>query len=194
MAPGSPPPTRAPQRCRRRQITGRRGTHRGLDRHVEHRLGAAGARLLGLAQLEALGLHPEFKFRVVRGAGLGAVEELHDPLVFLTGHRLGLARVPVSPEAPVLELAVHVALALHAPRALRTCSPRAHEEGGPRHDAGARGPGRRRSPSRVGGGRVREEGPVGRPQSMPGEAKSPVRSQSPLCAAARLLRDGSKIV
>lgn len=41
----------------------------------------------------------------------------------------------------------------------------------------------------------REEGPVGHPQSMPGAAKSPVRSQSPRCADARLLlRDGSKIV
>lgn len=71
---------------------GRRVTHRGLDRHVEHLLGAAAspADLIGLAQLEALRFDPEFKFGVVRGARLGAVEELDDPLVFFTGHRLGL--------------------------------------------------------------------------------------------------------
>lgn len=71
---------------------GRRVTHRGLDRHVEHLLcAAAPADLVRLAQLETLRFDPEFKFGVVRGARLAAVEELDDPLVFFTGHRLGLA-------------------------------------------------------------------------------------------------------
>lgn len=127
--PLSPPSLSPPRRLLPQTNNRGRGvTHRGLDRHVKHLLGAAAAPadLVRLAQLEALRFDPEFKFGVVRGARLGAVEELDDPLVFLTGHRLGLAWVPVSPEAPVLELAVHVALALHVPgsRPLAGCSQR----------------------------------------------------------------------
>lgn len=71
--PPPPPPARLLRQTNNRR---RRVTHRGLDRHVEHLLGAAlcPADLVRLAQLEALRFDPEFKFGVVRGARLAAVE------------------------------------------------------------------------------------------------------------------------
>ena len=101
--------------CGGRHRTRRRfSTNRGFDWHVQHLLPSSSTTtdLVRVAELEAFRFDPEFEFGVIRGAGLGAVQQLDDPLVFFTG--------PVSPEAPVLELPVHVPVAaLHRPPAPR---------------------------------------------------------------------------
>lgn len=145
--------------CGGRHRTRRRfSTNRGFDWHVQHLLPSSSTTtdLVRVAELEAFRFDPEFEFGVIRGARLGAVQQLDDPLVFFTGHRLGFARVPVSPEAPVLELPVHVPVAaLHRPPGTaRTRHPRAEPgraepgRGRPGHSAPVRPAlmGRRHSP------------------------------------------------
>ncbi len=98
-----------------------RCTNRRLDGDVQHR--SVRGPVLGVLQrpdLEAFRLDPEFKFGVDVVAAFLVQEHpvavllvpleqgLEDFVVFTPGHGLGLAGVPVRPQAPVLKFTEHL--------------------------------------------------------------------------------------
>lgn len=89
-------------------------TNRSLDGDVQHR----SVRGTVLADLEALGLDPEFKLGIdvehaVAFLLVSLKQGLEDSVVFKQGHGLGLAGIPICTQTPVLKFTEHLRTRSH---------------------------------------------------------------------------------